>query len=785
MGFRAQPVTIPARGTVPSIVVGLPMETGDALVIGNITITTSDASLTVDNEAVNVSPVTINGTTYAAGQAVEFDLISANDATLAASSEYVRFAYTAPSGYEATVDLQVAVVVAAQADYTSEPAVSADGATFYLGTRLWELLGVAENAPDLGVLTQRDEDYPTVPDNSSFEEAIQELLTAHEADEWLNVVDYGADPTGVADSAAAIQAAIDAALPAAVTISTTTGSSINRRYGSVVFFPKGKYLIQSPLTVPGSGMPVTWIGENAILIQGGSFPTGRWMVELGEHGSITLAPMFVYVRGMIFSQFTNGVRVGGVDNNVNLGKMYFENCDFIGRTENDGFGVRVFNRSAGLTFSNCQWDNCLISLEVQSCDLVYLNECRMQIKRFEKLSTARREDVHGYFVLRRGQLHVRNFIANTPNPAAWAAGGTYAVGNIRKVDSTDDSPDKGSRWYACTTAHTAGGGQAFDEAYIATNWELCESASNPLGWFKAEDFPAWAGSTAYIVGDIIIYSGTKYRCNTAHTSTGTWGDHSAKFTALIADTLSVWSDITIDDTLFGGEGGGITPVIWNIAPDTAAAAQQYQKALVIRNSQIGNDLQGYGDEGYAVACLFCHRPNNFVFTNNRFSYTYCLPADYWVDAAMPTWPPTSSASASQLTPCDVTIYGNNGSAFRGVTELADAKWPYGPNWIPYDIQVPTLYLNDAGPQLPGDHRAFKVVNSSSTTITRFLGAQPGKVFTVYVKDTNTTISNGNYIKLAGGTSFAPGAAGGCITFVVIDDPTYQSVCIELSRATYT
>lgn len=599
----------------------------------------------------------------------------------------------------------------------------------------------------------------------------------------LDVTDYGADPTGVADSTAAIQAAMTAAQPVAPSIAIGDGSSINRREPAALLFPKGIYRITSSLTDNTSGMGIIWLGHGAILKSDG-ISADRWMVELGQQGHETNAPMHIYIKGITFHKLDRGLRIGGVDNNINLGRIYFEDCNFIGNINDNGHAVRVYNRSASIEFKNCQWDNTAIALEVQSCDLVYLNECRMQIRHFPKLSEPRRQKFHGFFVVRHGQMHVRNFIANTPNPGAWAAGGTYAVGDVRKVNSTDDSPDKGTRWYYCKTAHTAAGGQVFNETYITANWELCEDPSNPMGWFKAEEFPDWAPSTHYVIGDIVYNGGTAYWCNEAHDSDTVWATHSAKFTAVNTNSLSVWTDITIDDSLFGGEGGGIPPVLWNIAPNTAAAAIQYQKALVIRNCQIGNDLQGYGVETYAVACLFAHRPNNFVFKNNRFAFTYCLPADYWVDATMPVWPPTSSVSASQYTPCDVDISGNNGSGFRGVTELADAKWSYSPNWIPYDMRVPTLYQNDAGPQLPGDHRAFKTNNTSSTSISRFLGAEPGKVFTVYITDANTTILNGNYIKLAGGATFTPGAAGGCITFLVIDDPTYQSRCMEIGRVTF-
>lgn len=55
----------------------------------------------------------------------------------------------------------------------------------------------------------------------------------------FNVLDYGADPTGVADSAAAIQAAITAA-----------SASVAGSTGAVVYFPTGTYLISTTITLP-------------------------------------------------------------------------------------------------------------------------------------------------------------------------------------------------------------------------------------------------------------------------------------------------------------------------------------------------------------------------------------------------------------------------------------------------------------------------------------------------------------------------------------------------------
>ncbi len=75
-----------------------------------------------------------------------------------------------------------------------------------------------------------------------------------------NVLDFGADPTGVADSAAAFQAAIDAAVANAETIFSWSSSNI-----PLVRIPAGKYTIstamipKSSVSIVGDGMSSTYI----------------------------------------------------------------------------------------------------------------------------------------------------------------------------------------------------------------------------------------------------------------------------------------------------------------------------------------------------------------------------------------------------------------------------------------------------------------------------------------------------------------------------------------------
>lgn len=78
----------------------------------------------------------------------------------------------------------------------------------------------------------------------------------------VNVLDYGADPTGVADSTVAIQAAMDA--------------------GGTVWLPKGTYKISAPLTRSTTGLVLQGAGIDATIIIADSGFTGASMFTLGN-----------------------------------------------------------------------------------------------------------------------------------------------------------------------------------------------------------------------------------------------------------------------------------------------------------------------------------------------------------------------------------------------------------------------------------------------------------------------------------------------------------------------
>lgn len=80
-----------------------------------------------------------------------------------------------------------------------------------------------------------------------------------------NVLNFGADPTGVADSTAAIQSCLDAAQAAAL----TTINNLNLR--PTVYFPRGYYNISKPIFMGGAGVYLVGDGPSSSFI-GSVFP---------------------------------------------------------------------------------------------------------------------------------------------------------------------------------------------------------------------------------------------------------------------------------------------------------------------------------------------------------------------------------------------------------------------------------------------------------------------------------------------------------------------------------
>lgn len=150
-----------------------------------------------------------------------------------------------------------------------------------------------------------------------------------------NVLDFGADPTGVADSQPAIQAAVN----------WTSGT--NR---GTIFFPTGRYTLNSSVTYNYNGnLSIRFLGEDsAILGSFNGYLFDRANTNAGSPNNTT--------GGRVFEKlsFTNSNATGGC---VRIGSTiggYFRDCGFSGNTcvtTEDSVGVS----SQNIMFENCNF----------------------------------------------------------------------------------------------------------------------------------------------------------------------------------------------------------------------------------------------------------------------------------------------------------------------------------------------------------------------------------------------------------------------------------------------
>ena len=176
----------------------------------------------------------------------------------------------------------------------------------------------------------------------------------------VNVLDFGADPTGVADSRAAIQAAINSISPT---------SSASNTGGGTVYIPGGKYRITDTLLIGygitlmgdgGGGYPYVGVNSEITQIQadfGSSI--NKWAIDSATYvtsGGARVA-YNAYVNGSIDSAFNSlhGVAIKGINlyqlggqSNIPYGGIRMIGCPnmVIDEITIQGFGV-------GLQLNTC------------------------------------------------------------------------------------------------------------------------------------------------------------------------------------------------------------------------------------------------------------------------------------------------------------------------------------------------------------------------------------------------------------------------------------------------
>jgi len=158
----------------------------------------------------------------------------------------------------------------------------------------------------------------------------------------INVLDYGADPTGVTDSSSAIAAAV-------VACQAESQSSL--------YFPTGIYLLSSTITLgAGSTRGIAFVGETASPQQGSDRPpvTIRW--NGGSAAMFDIQFTYFSFYNIAFENFTTATDVFLLTEAMH---MVLDNCSFV-----LGSGTTRFSRSVlyadGNEFGYSVVKNCTI-----------------------------------------------------------------------------------------------------------------------------------------------------------------------------------------------------------------------------------------------------------------------------------------------------------------------------------------------------------------------------------------------------------------------------------------
>lgn len=208
-------------------------------------------------------------------------------------------------------------------------------------TALWEALGVqihqeylGRAAADAAIIASGVEPAnvgiaPVVATNSTASRTVADRFA-----DLVNVKDFGAVGNGIADDSAAIQDAIDLA-----------GSGT---HGGVVWFPPGKYNIQSPLNVEQGNVELRSFNHKG-LGYGASIQADAtsmaYMLKVGKAGGAIYGPR---IRGLQFTYTANAVVKPAIGVHVrDVSEFSIEDCQIVGCD----VGLKLNGATAGVLSS--------------------------------------------------------------------------------------------------------------------------------------------------------------------------------------------------------------------------------------------------------------------------------------------------------------------------------------------------------------------------------------------------------------------------------------------------
>lgn len=316
----------------------------------------------------------------------------------------------------------------------------------------------------------------------------------------------------------------------------------------------------------------------------------------------------------------------------------------------------------------------------------------------------------------------------TANPTTWAAGTSYAVGDL--VSSS-------GLYFRCISAHTSNGGG--------------NSISNASLWARElVGYPVWKSGVAYSVGNVVYYqpsptnghdsSGLLYRCRTAHTSSSGTNPTSTTYWEVGSVDVSTWTSTTgfrVSDIAFYP----VTGLLYrckvahtNQAPASSTVTNTTYWEHTSTNYAAWSSTTAYevGDVVYRASnqtvyrCIKAHTnqtpPNSTYWSTAMFGYSAVVAA--------PAVTSSSTATIRGYVNATTTSFGSN-AVVQGPTSAASPKVdparvfsnPYVPQFDPPDsygaLSGPGVSLPDSegnGNRLYEGARTLGTPGATSPTV---------------------------------------------------------------------
>jgi Pectate lyase superfamily protein/Right handed beta helix region len=412
-------------------------------------------------------------------------------------------------------------------------------------------------------------------------------ITGNGVTDWLNVVVYGADPTGSADSTSAIQAALTAAAA-----------------GQTVYLPTGSYKVSVPLLVP-SGVNLTGSkgcsqsGDDAAPPTSGSIlvPTSGWA---GSYtGVITLASSSngTHISNLWVNATSAPASVDGIATTGGSGANAVL-ITGVGVYKATGHGFAAYNGD-GWTLDTCLAQNCTgDGFNVAVADSTHVN-CHAQSNTADGWNIAANTRLIGC----RADLNANGFTVN----------GADGSGYLDSVQLSGCSTQRNVK-YGLNVVNTSATGYGYRDPVIASGCSFFGDGANSGSGGGGYAGVGVSGSNTVTLSGCNVLTGTvdvAGGCPAYAITTATQGSSSAPPT-LVQVNGGVLNAITglINDGASIGAAARITPgtnqVVGTGYQNGSSAVQTYP----VQNAEFLGAQQDLFTQ--PAGCLAATMPRNVV-----------------------------------------------------------------------------------------------------------------------------------------------------------------------------